>query len=180
VGTIQYYIVGHQSSATLLQRLTKEHGSKTSPLCQSVTIIQEPADSAAPKERRSRLTAPPTGMGNNAKNRVDPPDPPQLSTQEKWWYIFSIMRSATNSQHLPENTQICFFESHFTELKSGWISGESGTSDPLLRWDISGTTYWNVTWDAGLGTMLHTRLCVLSQPIMFLSDDENRTSAQGP
>jgi hypothetical protein len=67
----------------------------------------------------------------------------------KVWYHFSIMKSATNPPSIYREHQICFFESHFTELKSGWISGESGTSDPLLRWDVSGNTYWNVTWDAG-------------------------------
>lgn len=43
-----------------------------------------------------------------------------------------------------------FFESHFTEMKYGWISGESGTSDPLLRWDIGGASQWSTTWDAGV------------------------------
>jgi hypothetical protein len=35
------------------------------------------------------------------------------------------------------------FESHFTELKFGLISGESGTTDSLLRWDIDGITQWS-------------------------------------
>jgi hypothetical protein len=68
----------------------------------------------------------------------------------KVWYHFSIMRSDTNPPSIYREHQICFFESHFTELKSGWISGESGTSDPLLRWDISGNTHWSTNWDAGV------------------------------
>lgn len=66
------------------------------------------------------------------------------------YYHFSIMHSATNPPSLYREHQICFFESHFTELKSGWISGETGTSDPLLRWDVSGSTQWSTTWTAGV------------------------------
>lgn len=33
-------------------------------------------------------------------------------------------------------------------MKAGWISGESGTSDTLLRWDVGGVSKWSVTWDA--------------------------------
>lgn len=68
----------------------------------------------------------------------------------KVWYHFSIMHSQTNPPSIYREHQICFFESHFTELKSGWISGESGTSDPLLRWDISGSTHWSTNWTAGV------------------------------
>jgi len=64
------------------------------------------------------------------------------------WYHFSIKRSATNAPSIYREHQICFFESHFTELKSGWISGESGTSDTALRWDIGGTTQWSTVWEA--------------------------------
>lgn len=68
----------------------------------------------------------------------------------KVWYHFSIMHAAANAPSVYREHQICFFESHFTELKSGWISGESGTSDPLLRWDISGTTHWSTNFTAGV------------------------------
>lgn len=67
----------------------------------------------------------------------------------KRWYHFSIMRSTTNPPNLLREHQICFFESHFTELKAGAMAG-SGSADPLLRWDVSGTTYWSVDWDASV------------------------------
>lgn len=35
-------------------------------------------------------------------------------------------------------------------MKSGWQSGATGTSDPLLRWDVSSATQWNTTWEAGV------------------------------
>lgn len=66
------------------------------------------------------------------------------------YYHFSIMHSATNAPSLFKEHQICFFESHFTEMKAGWISGEAGTSDPLLRWDVNSATHWNTTFTAGV------------------------------
>lgn len=68
----------------------------------------------------------------------------------KVYYHFSMMHSATNPPSIYREHQICFFESHFTEMKSGWISGETGTSDPLLRWDVSGTSQWSTNWTAGV------------------------------
>ncbi|KAH6673568.1 hypothetical protein B0J14DRAFT_51099 [Halenospora varia] len=66
------------------------------------------------------------------------------------YYHFSMQRTAVNPPSESREHQIAFFESHFTEMKSGWQSGASGTSDPLLRWDVSSTTYWNATWEAGV------------------------------
>lgn len=48
------------------------------------------------------------------------------------FYHFSIKRSSTNVPSATNEHQIAFFESHFTELKYGWISGESGTSNTNL------------------------------------------------
>ncbi|KAI9647825.1 hypothetical protein NHQ30_004213 [Ciborinia camelliae] len=68
----------------------------------------------------------------------------------KVYYHFSMMHTATNPPSIYREHQICFFESHFTEMKSGWISGESGSSDPLLRWDVSSTSQWSTNWTAGV------------------------------
>ncbi|ESZ96489.1 hypothetical protein SBOR_3111 [Sclerotinia borealis F-4128] len=68
----------------------------------------------------------------------------------KVYYHFSMMHTATNAPSIYREHQICFFESHFTEMKSGWISGESGSSDPLLRWDVSATSQWSTNWTAGV------------------------------
>jgi hypothetical protein len=62
------------------------------------------------------------------------------------FYHFNLMQNNTNSPSIYRKHQIYFFESHYTELKSGWISGESGTSDPLSIWDIGGTTKWSTNW----------------------------------
>ena len=34
-------------------------------------------------------------------------------------------------------------QSHFTEIKYGLISGEQGTTDNLLRWDVTSNTQWS-------------------------------------
>ncbi|KAA8569669.1 hypothetical protein EYC84_001267 [Monilinia fructicola] len=68
----------------------------------------------------------------------------------KVYYHFSIMHTETNPPSIYREHQIAFFESHFTELKSGWISGESGSSDPLLRWYASSTSQWSTNWTAGV------------------------------
>ncbi|KAH9480017.1 Exoglucanase 1 [Psilocybe cubensis] len=61
------------------------------------------------------------------------------------YYHFSLSTSSTNAPNPGFEHQIAFFESHFTELKFGLISGEQGTSDPLLRWDIGGVSQWTTT-----------------------------------
>lgn len=35
-------------------------------------------------------------------------------------------------------------------MKSGWQSGATGTTDPLLRWNAASATQWNTTWEAGV------------------------------
>ena len=64
------------------------------------------------------------------------------------FYHFSMKRTDTNAPSAALEHQVCFFESHFTELKYGLISGEQGTSDTNLRWDVGGQSQWNATWDA--------------------------------
>ncbi|KAF9484113.1 hypothetical protein BDN70DRAFT_197146 [Pholiota conissans] len=64
------------------------------------------------------------------------------------YYHFSLSTSSTNKPNPGFEHQIAFFESHFTELKFGLISGEAGTTDPLLRWDIGGVSQWSTTLTA--------------------------------
>ncbi|KAF4612099.1 hypothetical protein D9613_003637 [Agrocybe pediades] len=61
------------------------------------------------------------------------------------YYHFSLKTSSTNAPNPGFEHQIAFFESHFTELKFGLISGASGTSDSTLRWDIGGVSQWTTT-----------------------------------
>ncbi|GAP88281.1 putative carbohydrate-binding module family 1 protein [Rosellinia necatrix] len=68
----------------------------------------------------------------------------------KVWYHFSMMRSATNAPATTREHQVNFFESHFTEMKVGWLSGASGTSDPNLRWMANSQTQWQTEFTAGV------------------------------
>ena len=61
-------------------------------------------------------------------------------------YHFSMMRTDKNAPSVNREHQICFFESHFTEMKYGWISGESGTSNPNLQWMVSQKSLWKTEW----------------------------------
>jgi hypothetical protein len=65
----------------------------------------------------------------------------------KVFYHFSIARKDADAPAVNREHQICFFESHFTELKYGWISGESGTSDPYLQWMTSQKSQWKTLWE---------------------------------
>ncbi|KAI5122805.1 hypothetical protein M0805_000147 [Coniferiporia weirii] len=65
------------------------------------------------------------------------------------YYHFSLSTSSTNPPNPGFEHQIAFFESHFTEIKYGLISGEQGTTDNLLRWDVSSTTQWSTELQAG-------------------------------
>lgn len=60
------------------------------------------------------------------------------------YYHFSIKRSTTNVPSATNEHQICFFESHFTELKYGWVNGEQGTSNTNLQWFVGGQSKWKV------------------------------------
>ena len=60
------------------------------------------------------------------------------------------MRKDTNAPSVNREHQICFFESHFVEMKSGWISGESGTSNPNLQFMVSQNSKWKTEWKANV------------------------------
>lgn len=66
------------------------------------------------------------------------------------YYHFSLMRKAENAPNTGYEHQVCFFESHFTELKYGLISGESGTADPALKWYANSESQWNATLAPGV------------------------------
>lgn len=66
------------------------------------------------------------------------------------YYHFSLKREETNAPSVNREHQIAFFESHFTELKYGWISGAAGESDDQLRWYANSESQWNATLEAGV------------------------------
>ncbi|RHZ63769.1 glycoside hydrolase family 131 protein [Aspergillus thermomutatus] len=64
------------------------------------------------------------------------------------YYHFSLSTSKTNAPNPSFEHQIAFFESHFTELKYGRLSGATG-DDNTLRWMVSGQTKWSTPLVAG-------------------------------
>jgi len=134
VGPYQYYI----------------HGSETVTSYVNLSpSYKNPADSGSTQGVKITLDSTSYWNGQTMRRTELIPQTSAAINSGKVWYHFSIMKSATNPPSIYREHQICFFESHFTEMKAGWISGESGTSDPLLRWDINSNTQWSVNWDAG-------------------------------
>ncbi|KFX92745.1 hypothetical protein V490_05202 [Pseudogymnoascus sp. VKM F-3557] len=135
VGPYQYYI----------------HGSgAVSEYVNLDTSFKNPADGGSKQGAKISLTSTAYWNGQNMRRTELIPQTTAAINSGKVYYHFSIMRSATNAPSLNREHQIAFFESHFTELKSGWISGAAGTSDPALRWEVGGTSQWDTVWDAGV------------------------------
>jgi len=132
VGPYQYYIHG-SSAVTSYVNLSPSY--------------KNPADSGSKQGAKFTLDSTAYWNGQTMRRTELIPQTTAAINSGKVWYHFSIKKSATNPPSIYREHQICFFESHFTELKAGWISGESGTSDPLLRWDVGGVTKWSVNWD---------------------------------
>ncbi|CAK4034294.1 Hypothetical predicted protein [Lecanosticta acicola] len=64
----------------------------------------------------------------------------------KVFYHFSMQHTGTNPPSQDEEHQVCFFESHFTEMKYG----TSESSSNLLHWYANSESQWNVTFEAGV------------------------------
>lgn len=62
------------------------------------------------------------------------------------YYHFSIQHTRYNPPSPFEEHQVCFFESQFTEMKYGLISGDSGTKDPMLQWMVNGVSHWSTVF----------------------------------
>jgi hypothetical protein len=136
VGPYQYYIHG-SSSVTAYVNLSPSY--------------KNPADSGSKQGAKITLDSTSYWNGQTMRRTELIPQTTAAINQGKVFYHFSLMRSDTNPPAQTREHQIGFFESHFTELKAGWLSGASGVSDPLLRWCISGQCdEWTTTWDAGV------------------------------
>ena len=109
---------------------------------------KNPADSSSNKGVKLTIDNTAYWNGQNMRRTELIPQTTAAINKGKVWYHFSIKRSSTNAPATGLEHQVNFFESHFTELKYGLISGASGTSDTNLRWYVGGTSKWNVVWDA--------------------------------
>lgn len=66
----------------------------------------------------------------------------------KLWYHFSVKKATTNPPNPNYEHQVCFFESHFTELKFGWVNGDAAGANSNLQWFVGGTRKLSIAWDA--------------------------------
>ncbi len=135
VGPYQWYIHG-PSATTAYVELSPDH--------------KNPADGSSAKGVKLTLDSTAFWNGQNMRRTELIPQTTAAINRGKVWYHFSIMRQDANPPAETREHQIAFFESHFTELKAGWLSGSPGTDDPLLRWMVGGNTRWSTEFLPGV------------------------------
>jgi hypothetical protein len=131
VGPYQYYIHGSGSVEKYIN-LSPDH--------------KNPADTASKQGAKFTLDSTAFWNGQNMRRTELIPQTKAAINKGKVYYHFSMMRKDTNAPSVNREHQICFFESHFTEMKYGWISGESGTSNPNLQWMTNQQSRWKAEW----------------------------------
>jgi hypothetical protein len=101
---------------------------------------KNPVDSGSSKGVKITLDSTSYWNGQTMRRTEIIPQTTAVINAGIFYFHFSMKRSATNPPSIYREHQINFFDSYFTEMKAGWISGEAETSDPLLRWDVGGVT----------------------------------------
>ncbi|KAI0868761.1 carbohydrate-binding module family 1 protein [Hypoxylon argillaceum] len=135
VGPYQYYIHG-SGNVTEYVNLSPDY--------------KNPADAGSKQGVKVTLDSTAYWNGQTMRRTEMIPQTTAAINAGKVWYHFSMMRSDTNAPATTREHQINFFESHFTEMKVGWLSGASGTSDPNIRWMASSQTQWQTVFTAGV------------------------------
>jgi hypothetical protein len=133
VGPYQYYIHG-PSKATAYVNLSPD--------------FKNPADATSKQGVKITLDDTAFWNGQNMRRTELIPQTTAAINKGRVYYHFSLKRSDVNAPSTAREHQIAFFESHFTELKAGWLSGSQNETDPNLRWMVDGQTQWNVEWEA--------------------------------
>jgi len=130
------------------------HGSgATTDYVNLSSAYKNPADTSS--AQGVKMTINPTSLWNGQtmwRTELIPQTTANIGTGSSgtMYYHLSISRSATNPPVADFEHQVCFFESHFTELKYGWVNGQANVADPTLKWDIGGVTQWSTAFDAGV------------------------------
>ncbi|KAL1956321.1 hypothetical protein VTO42DRAFT_7404 [Malbranchea cinnamomea] len=132
VGPYQYYI----------------HGS--GPVTQYVNLdpsFKNPADNAT--IQGAKITIDSTAKWNSDMWRTELiPQTDAPINSGHVYYHFSMMRKEENAPNANYEHQVCFFESHFTEMKYGWINGDpTGRPNYNLQWMVGGQLQWQTTWE---------------------------------
>jgi hypothetical protein len=135
VGPYQYYIHG-SGNVTEYVNLSADY--------------KNPADTSSNQGAKISLTDTAYWEGQTMRRTELIPQTSTAINAGKVYYHLSIKRSDVNPPAQAREHQIAFFESHFTEMKAGWLSGEPGATDALLRWMANSQTQWSVIWDANV------------------------------
>lgn len=133
VGPYQWYIHGSSSVSSYVE-LSADH--------------KNPADSSS--EQGAKLTLDSTAFWNGQTMRRTEliPQTTAAINSGKVFYHFSMMRKEENAPSPNKEHQICFFESHFTEMKYGWISGQAGEENVNLQFMVGQQGLWETEWVA--------------------------------
>lgn len=133
VGPYQYYIHGSENVTSYLN-LAADY--------------KNPADTGSTQGAKITLDSTAYWEGQTMRRTELIPQTTAAINAGTVYYHFSLMRMDANAPATTREHQMAFFESHFTEMKAGWILGEAGTTDAMLRWDVSSASQWNTTWAA--------------------------------
>lgn len=108
---------------------------------------KNPADKVSEKGAKITLTDTSFWNGQNMRRTELIPQTTAAIAEGKVFYHFSISRGEDNGPAAAREHQIAFFESHFTELKSGGAGYEDTNN---LRWHVGGQSLWETPWEAGV------------------------------
>jgi hypothetical protein len=162
--TTLYIIPSTFSSQTLTP---SQHGSGTvNKYINLSPDYKNPADGGSKQGAKFTLDSTAFWNGQTMRRTELIPQTKAAIASGKVWYHFSIKRSGTNAPSIYREHQICFFESHFTELKSGWISGATGNSDTRLQWFVGGKSQWSVEWTPDVWHNVAYEIVCLSSPTL--------------
>lgn len=152
VGPYQYYIHG-PGTVTQYINLSPDY--------------KNPADSGSRQGARFTLDSTAFWNGQNMRRTELIPQTNAPINQGKVYYHFSMMRKDTNPPSPNREHQICFFESHFTEMKYGWISGEQGESNVNLQWMTNQQSHWKTEWKPDVWHNIAYEIVCSYPPFLF-------------
>jgi hypothetical protein len=153
VGPYQYYI--HGSGAV-------EKYVNLSP------DYKNPADTVSKQGAKFTLDSTAFWNGQNMRRTELIPQTTAKIASGKLFYHFSMMRKDTNAPSINREHQICFFESHFTEMKYGWISGEQGASNPNLQFMVQQKSLWKTEWKPDVWHNIAYEIVSFHLPLYFV------------
>jgi len=135
VGPYQYYI----------------HGSEPrSKYVNMGTSYKNPADNNSKQGFQITIDGTSYWNGQNMRRTELIPQTSAPINKGKVYYHFSMQQNGQNVPSPYEEHQVNFFESHFTEMKYGLISGAQGTLDTRLQWMVGGVSHWSTNFTANV------------------------------